>query len=131
MTSSVAYVGPDPATFWPEAAITIGTNDGYDLDAATPDSGRVQVVNSKADIRLITDLAATQRMTGAEAVSSYADCVGAPTRKAIPAGELKVGSTFCVETTEGRWARLGIADVRVEPSKTEVDLSVIVWQRAA
>ncbi|MBM7772221.1 hypothetical protein JOD54_002425 [Actinokineospora baliensis] len=111
--------------------ITIGTNDGYDLDSISSEEGRTAPVGSKADIRLVGELTSAQKITAGKPASSYADCVNSPQRRGLPPAELKAGSAFCVETTEGRWARLAIADVRVEATKTEVDLNVTVWDKPA
>jgi len=111
--------------------------DGYafDLDSRDDDwnIARAEYVYFAAnlDLRLFTLLDVQVGIVKVAPSAGYFDCVESAGRQTeIAHDNFFVGDTFCVETDEGRWARVVITSKEIDNTySTRVAMDVVVWER--
>lgn len=115
----------------------VALTDGYafDLDSRDGDWNieRAEYVHfgENLDLRLFTLLDVHVGIVKVTSTAGYVDCANSTSRQTeIAHDQFSEGDAFCVETDEGRWARVIITSKGTDDTySTRVEMDVVVWEK--
>lgn len=118
-----------------EGSVVLTDGHAIDLDSRDADwnisPARYVHFGEKLDLRLFTLLDVHIGIAEVAPAAGYLDCANSTGRRSeIAHDAFSAGDTFCVETDEGRWARIAVTAKQTDSSNaTRVKLNVVVWER--
>jgi hypothetical protein len=115
----------------------VALTDGYafDLDSHDGDWNIEQAkyvhFGENLDLRLFTLLDVHVGIVKVTPLAGYFDCANSTSRQnEIAHDQFSEGDAFCVETDEGRWARVVITSKETDGTySTRVEMDVVVWEK--
>jgi hypothetical protein len=125
-------VASESGTYW-QGALTMRSGQYLDLDSSEGEKGLQETFTAGADIKYDTHILGMRsggHMAFVSNSATYQDCATATALvESLPSEKVEDGSAFCVETTEGRWARVTVAHRRIseKPENDQIDVDVLVW----
>ncbi|TQM84230.1 hypothetical protein FHX81_6670 [Saccharothrix saharensis] len=114
--------------------VTMNYDYSIDLDSTTDENGGVTAKSTqRTDLKYEGGFRATPIVLVAEKLAeappTYQECAAATAVDDYIEGDAVVqGASFCVKTTEGRWAGLVVVDVE---SYNKVKFDLVVWEKQA
>jgi hypothetical protein len=134
-TSTQATAAGPPAERH-KGKVTLNHWYGFDLDskAGDWDIENTESTGGTNDLDLVVEgyLVAETGIARLTAAADYLDCANSTGRDTrIEIGEVFEGDIFCVETNQGRWARVNIVSRETDDnSYNTVEMDVVVWEKS-
>ncbi len=126
-TSGVARPAGGEPSVHRSGPVTISADFAIDLDSTGENGGVTDDISEKVDFRYdkILGIRADHFLL-LPGTPSYQECVSGTGRIAEASqSDVDPGESFCVKTSEGRWARLAV----VESDRAALKFDVVVWNK--